>query len=182
MRDSLIAIPWGGALLGKTQGRCDGAGSEVIGGKPSVNRALRGTLREFCLDLRLPMLGWSLRAEDLTRSNAKKVGRCCPAFILSWAGSSYGFGVGALQSPPDLQRLFQIEILAVLRPAWVPRAPPLYLHHSTAQSSAAVLVDLGVTGSWTSNTPWQRFSSKCKPAREQRLHHPVGLRDTSPRV
>ena len=39
MRDSLISILWGVALLGKIQGRCDGAGSEVIGGKPSVNRA-----------------------------------------------------------------------------------------------------------------------------------------------
>ena len=36
------------ALLGKIQSRCDGVGSEVNGGKPSVNRALRGTLRGFC--------------------------------------------------------------------------------------------------------------------------------------
>ena len=28
------------ALLGKIQSRCDGIGSEVNGGKPSVNRAL----------------------------------------------------------------------------------------------------------------------------------------------
>ena len=48
VRDSLISILWGVALLGKIQGRCDGAGSKVIGGKPSVNRALRGTLRGFC--------------------------------------------------------------------------------------------------------------------------------------
>jgi len=48
VRDSLISILWGVALLEKIQGRCDGAGSEVIGGKPSVNGALRGTLRGFC--------------------------------------------------------------------------------------------------------------------------------------
>src|SRR5216684_3381726 len=38
----------GVALLGKIQSRCDGVGSGVNGGKPSVNRALRGTLRGFC--------------------------------------------------------------------------------------------------------------------------------------
>jgi hypothetical protein len=37
------------ALLGKIQSRCDGVGSEVNGGKPSVNGALRGTVRGFCL-------------------------------------------------------------------------------------------------------------------------------------
>ena len=37
-----VALPW------KIQSRCDGVGSEVNGGKPSVNRALRGTLRGFC--------------------------------------------------------------------------------------------------------------------------------------
>jgi len=36
------------ALLGKIQSRCDGVGSEVSGGNPSVSRALRGTLRGFC--------------------------------------------------------------------------------------------------------------------------------------
>ena len=41
-------ILWEVALLGKIQSRCDGVGSEVNGGKPSVNRALRGTLRGFC--------------------------------------------------------------------------------------------------------------------------------------
>ena len=44
----MFSILWEVALLGKIQGRCDGAGSEVIGGKPSVNGALRGTLRGFC--------------------------------------------------------------------------------------------------------------------------------------
>jgi hypothetical protein len=34
-------ILWEVALLGKIQSRCDGVGSEVSGGKPSVNRALR---------------------------------------------------------------------------------------------------------------------------------------------
>jgi hypothetical protein len=48
VHDSLISILRGVALPGKIQGRCDGAGSEVIGGKPSVNGALRGTLRGFC--------------------------------------------------------------------------------------------------------------------------------------
>jgi hypothetical protein len=33
-------ILWEVALLGKIQSRCDGIGSEVNGGKPSVNRAL----------------------------------------------------------------------------------------------------------------------------------------------
>ena len=33
-------ILWEVALLGKIQSRCDGVGSEVNGGKPSVNRAL----------------------------------------------------------------------------------------------------------------------------------------------
>ena len=33
-------ILWEVALLGKIQSRCDGIGSEVSGGKPSVNRAL----------------------------------------------------------------------------------------------------------------------------------------------
>jgi hypothetical protein len=32
------------ALLGKIQSRCDGVGSEANGGKPSVNRPLRGTV------------------------------------------------------------------------------------------------------------------------------------------
>ena len=32
----------GVALLGKIQSRCDRLGSEVNGGKPPVNRALRG--------------------------------------------------------------------------------------------------------------------------------------------
>jgi len=41
-------ILWDVAVLGKIQSRCDGVGSEVNGGKPSVNRALRGTLRGFC--------------------------------------------------------------------------------------------------------------------------------------
>ena len=33
-------ILWEVALLEKVQSRCDGVGSEVNGGKPSVNRAL----------------------------------------------------------------------------------------------------------------------------------------------
>src|ERR1700684_1099512 len=41
-------ILWEVALPGKIQSRCDGVGSEVNGGKPSVNRALRGTLRGVC--------------------------------------------------------------------------------------------------------------------------------------
>jgi hypothetical protein len=38
----------GVAFLGKIQSRCDGVGSEVSGGKPSVNRALLGIVRGFC--------------------------------------------------------------------------------------------------------------------------------------
>jgi hypothetical protein len=41
-------IPRDVAVSGKIQSRGDGVGSEVSGGKPSVNRALRGTLRGFC--------------------------------------------------------------------------------------------------------------------------------------
>ena len=43
-------IPWGVALLGKIQGRCNGAGSEVISGKPSVNRAQQGTSEGLAVD------------------------------------------------------------------------------------------------------------------------------------
>ena len=41
-------ILWEVALLGKIQSRCDGVGSEVSGGNPSVNRVPRGTLRGLC--------------------------------------------------------------------------------------------------------------------------------------
>jgi len=38
------------AVTGKIQSRCDGVGSEVNGGKPLVNGALRGTLRGLAFD------------------------------------------------------------------------------------------------------------------------------------
>ena len=57
------------ALLGKIQSRCDGVGSEVNGGKPSVNRALRCPPRVllFCGKLtlvKLPSGGFEYRKRD----------------------------------------------------------------------------------------------------------------------
>src|SRR5580698_2849389 len=101
----VISIPWGVALLGKIQGRCDGAGSEVIGGKPSVNRALRGyPPRVLLLTLISPLLGWRLGAEALNRESAKPPGRFCPAFLLAAAALSQQLrlGAGTFRCLPDL--------------------------------------------------------------------------------
>jgi len=49
------------AVPGKIQSRGDGVGSEVNGGKPSVIRALRGTLRGFCFWLQAYFGGTSER-------------------------------------------------------------------------------------------------------------------------
>src|ERR1700733_9935434 len=67
--------------------------------------------RVLLLILTFALLGWSLGAEALNRESATLPGRFCPAFLLSWAECSYRLGTGALQSLPDLGRLFQIEVL-----------------------------------------------------------------------
>jgi hypothetical protein len=46
----------GVAFLGKIQSRCDGVGSEVSGGKPSVNRALLGIVRGFAFGAELTLV------------------------------------------------------------------------------------------------------------------------------
>jgi hypothetical protein len=63
------------------QGRCDGTGSEVDGGKP-CNRFWRVLLWNRVY------FGEVSRAEALDREDAKTPGRCCPAFLLSFAVSS----------------------------------------------------------------------------------------------
>src|SRR6266436_1344041 len=61
------------AVLGKIQSRCDGVGSEVNGGKPSVNRALRGTSEGFAFGgkltlVRLPSGGFEYRKREAGRA------------------------------------------------------------------------------------------------------------------
>src|SRR5947207_2957967 len=78
------------ALLRRIQSRCDGVGSEVNGGKPSVNRALRGTLRGFLL-LVTSLLWWNSRAEALHTVNAKLAGPLLPGLpnwfsAVNWRG------------------------------------------------------------------------------------------------